>query len=1000
MQFALRSVCSPVTKYSAEEARARRPRVYSIPPNGAFADRIANALVEGRPFGGGDELVLARTTLLLPNRRAVRSIREAFVRAGGGALLLPRLVALGDLEGDLLPGIPAGADAFPDDEAISSLERSLRLMPLVERWQQRTGQSRAKVETWRYAEALGRALDLMQLYEASPDSLVGAVHGDMAAHWQGTTAFLDIVRTAWPEALRQAGLVDRVSQRQALLARTAIAWEAEPPRGPVIAAGIANAEPTAARLLGVVARLPQGAVVLPGLDVDMPQAEWEALRPYDSHPQIPLKLLLGEMSVARGEVQDWPARSVRDGPESRVSVIRHALCRPDRTAEWSRAELPEVLSGLSRVETRTPAEEAAAIALAMRRALETAGKTAALVTPDRNLARRVAAQMRRWGVDVDDSAGTPLSLTPPGAFLRLALEAASSGFAPVALLALLKHPLAGPGGDERAGWLRRVRRLDLALRGVRPARGLQGIRNRLTTWIKRDDPAYEDLVGWWKNQEERFRPVAALFQRRRRGDVTEAAGVLSALVQELSGDRYWEGQAGRAAAELLDDLQRLGSQHASGTVSASDLPALIDAIAAGIAVRPAYGRHPRLAIYGLLEARLQRADLMILGGLNEGVWPPTDAFDPWLPPKVRIALGLPPTDWAIALSAHDFQQALGAGDVLLTRAKRDESAPTVASRFWLRLEALLGDSWPVDGELAATCATFDGSDQRAPAVRPAPAPSSDARPKAISVTQVETLRADPYQFYAREILGLRKLEALGEEAGPAERGTIVHDLLERLCRQGSLYDEEQRAEAIAASLKVYSDHPLMMALWKPRVERMLGWAAEQMKTLEDRQWRIAAVERSGQMTADGVTLKGKADVVFDTGTGYAIADYKTGAPPPPGRIAEGYADQLALLAWMAETGAFEGLDAKQVKEIAYWRLSGGETEGKITSSANPRMRSDNVWKDLPAYFEEARKRFRETVGRWLTGDEPFTARLRPEFAPYNDYEQLARVQEWEGEARD
>ncbi|MBZ6379465.1 MULTISPECIES: double-strand break repair protein AddB [Pacificimonas] len=979
-------------------AAGGRPRIFTVPPHGAFADRLVAGLMSGRALPLPGELGLARTTILLPNRRAVRAVRDAFVRHSRGALLLPRLAVLGDLDGELMPGLPADAAELETPPAISDLERTMRLMPLVERWQQRTGQARAKVETWRYAQALGRALDLIQLYGAQPEDLSGAVDADMAAHWQATARFLDIAVASWPDLLRAAGLSDRVEHRQALLGRTIEAWRASPPQTPIVAAGIANADPVAARLLGTIARLPAGAVVLPGLDLDMAREDWRALAPHDSHPQVPLKLLLDEMDAARGEVDIWPSESDLDGPAERSDLIGAALCRPDRTVSWGASQLRSP-GGLTRVECRTPAEEAAAIALAMRRALDTPGKTAALVTPDRALARRVAVQMQRWGVEVDDSAGVPLSLTPPGAFLRLALEAAQSGFAPVPLMALLKHPLAGPGGEERTEWLRKVRRLDQFLRGVRPARGLQGVRNRITTSLERTYPCYEELVGWWKGLEGIFRPVAALFQRRRTGDVAEAAGVLSALVQALSDERFWQGQAGRAVSDLLEELERLGTEQLSGRVGASDLPTLVDAIAAGIAVRPLYGRHPRLAIYGLLEARLQRADLMILGGLNEGVWPPADAFDPWLPPKVRTALGLPPTDRALALSAHDFQQALGAAEVLVTRAARDETAPTVASRFWLRLDALLGNDWPVDEEIAALAASFDGSAERCAAARPAPSPPMQARPRQISVTQVETLRADPYQFYARELLGLRKLDALGEEAGPAERGTIVHDLLEQLCSDGGLHDPQRRSEAIATALKGYSDHPLLLALWAPRVERMLGWAADRMQEHEDRGWRIAAVERAGEMEIGGVTLKGKADVIFDTGGSYAVADYKTGQPPAPGRIREGYADQLALLAWMAEVGAFHDLDAREVSEIAYWKLSGGETEGQIMSSANPRIAADNVWRDLPAYFEEARARFRQTMARWLTGDEPFTARLRPEFAPYKDYEQLARVQEWEGNSR-
>ena len=982
--------------------------MFNIPPHGAFGDRLAQGLIRGFPFESrersgevGDNLALARTTILLPNRRAVRSVRDAFVRASGGALLLPRLTALGDLDDELMPELAESAEDLTDNPVVPPLERTIRLMPLIERWQQQTGRSRAKVETWRYAEALGRVLDLMQLYDADPRGLAGAVDTDLARHWQHTTAFLDIVAQHWPQALAQAGLADHAQQRQAFLQRMTQRWRAQAPDHPVVAAGIAAAEPVTAKLLGVIARLPRGAVVLPGLDLDMTAEDWSALQPHHPHPQVPLKLLLDGMSVARAEVDDWSESSVSDGPAARSPLLAHAFAPPERTADWVSAEIgEEMAAGLHHVEAANPAGEAMAAALALRRALETPGKSAALVTPDRELARRVAAQMRRWGVEIDDSAGTPLSLTPPGAFMRLALEAAASGFAPVPLMALLKHPLAGPGpqedgnDDARADWLRRVRRLDLILRGVRPARGLQGTTNRLYAGTAKAADR-DELIVWWKEIAEKLRPVAALFQRRKTGDLAAVAAVLRELISGLSDARFWNGPAGRAAADILGDLERYGSD--GGPARAADLPALFGAVLGGIAVRPSYALHPRLAIYGLLEARLQRADLMILGGLNEGVWPPADTFDPWLPPKVREVLGLPPPGRALSLSAHDFVQGCGAAEVLLTRAERDASAPTVTSRFWLRLQALLGERFTEDEELAALSAQMDRSAEHRPAARPHPAPPAKDRPRKIRVTEVETLRADPYQFWAKHMLGLQKLDSLGEDAGPRERGTIVHELLEELCEEGGLHDEVQRAEKIAEKLKRYSDHPLLGALWQPRVDRMLRWAAEQMGEVEAEGWRIAGVERGGTLSAAGVTLSGKADVIFERGGSYGIADYKTGAPPPAKRIDAGYADQLALLAWMAEAGAFEGVPGGGVSEIAYWRLSGGETEGRITRSGT--VRGDHPWSDLQPYLEEARERFRRTAARWLTGEAPFTPRLRPEFAPYNDYAQLARVAEWEGSAR-
>ncbi|MEE4350582.1 MAG: double-strand break repair protein AddB [Pacificimonas sp.] len=976
-----------------------RPGVYTIPPHDAFADALAEGLLNGRPVSIETRLDLARAVVLLPNRRAVRAVRDAFVRKSGGALLLPRLSVLGDPEADPADfGLGEAGDALSEAEPVAALPRALMLSALVERWQEKTGKDRAKVETYRLAQELGRTLDTLQLWEVDPRTLEALPGADLATHWQQTAEFLAIVSDRWPEVLDARGEVDRVRQRTVRLAALSQRWADTPPRGAVIAAGIANADPAAAALLSTIARLPRGAVVLPSLDKAMATESWDRLSPSSPHPQVPLKLLLDAMSVSRAEVSDWSpdGASEHSGGAARTVVLTEALAAPSDTAAWTPLPMDHNGAlGLSFAEAASPAEEAMIIALAFRRALDTDGKTAALVTPDRDLARRVAVQMTRWGVAVDDSAGRPLSLSPPGVFLRLALEAAQSRFAPAPLLALLKHPLAGPDTEARGDWLATVRRIDQLLRGVRPARGLQGIRNRITKTLDRDDPDRESIIEWWKAREVELRPLAALFQRRKTASIAESVAVLRAYLEAASGERFWDGQAGRAAADLIADLEREGD--AGGTVGADDLPALMSAIMAELAVRPVFGTHPRLSIYGLLEARLQRTDLMILGGLNEGSWPRDDGFDPWLPPRIRAELDLPPLERAQSLAALDFLAAAAAPEVLLTRSKKADGAPAVASRYWLRVKARLGAAAKHDTQLERLAAAFDGFEKEPPAPRPEPSPPIKDRPTKISVTQVETLRADPYQFYARKMLGLEPLEGLGEDAGAAERGTIVHEILERLTEAQDLNDAAARAEALDKALKDYADHPLTQVLWRPRVARMLDWAAAQVAEAATLGMTVAAAERKGRLTEAGVTLTGKADLILSGRDGYTVVDYKTGAPPSTGRIVDGYADQLALLAWLVEAGAVDTVEAGPVAQIAYWRLSGGMTEGEIRASGR---HNKAAWDDLPTYFDAAKARFRQVVGQYLTGGAAFTARLRPEYAPWNDYDQLARVAEWEGRSRE
>ena len=301
----------------------------------------------------------------------------------------------------------------------------------------------------------------------------------LAEHWAEVKSFLDLLHTVnGPESSRRKArsIPPRAATRRSPRWRSG--WQKNPPKGPVIAAGSTGCIPATAELLRVIANLPRGAVVLPGLDRTLDEASWSELDP--GHPQFGLKQLLQRIDVERADVADW--NEARDG--SRERVLREALRPAPTTDAWrmivERGETKEIaggLEGVSLVEAGDPAEEALAIALILREALEEEGATAALVTPDRTLARRVAGELARWNVEIDDSAGRPLSHTPPGAFLCLLAEAADENFAPVPLLALLKHPLCTFGQDAARFERRRAcSTANCADRGPMP--GLDGIAHR------------------------------------------------------------------------------------------------------------------------------------------------------------------------------------------------------------------------------------------------------------------------------------------------------------------------------------------------------------------------------------------------------------------------------------------------------------------------------------------------------------------------------------------
>ncbi len=890
------------------------PTVFTIPAHVAFVDALATGLLARTAH---DPLALARTTVLLPNRRAVRALTDAFVRASGSGLLLPRLLPVG--EADAALGGLAGLDAALP--AMDPTKRRLLLAQLVRRWRDLPA-----IEALRLADQLAAALDTMVVEEVAPDRVGEFVPVELAHHWEKTLAFLKVVIEVWPPVLAAHGEVDAGAARRDRLDALAARWTASPPAGLVVAAGIAAATPPVARLLHAVARLAQGMIVLPGLDTAMPEAAWDAVRcrrtepeltasESEEHPQFTLKCLLDAIGVARGEVAAWPYPGRADGPAERAAVVAEAMAPAAFTGDWRHAPLaPAPFAHVRTLVAANPEEEAQAVALALRRALDTPGATAALVTPDRALARRVAAHCRRWDIGVDDSAGTPLGVTAPGALFLALVEAAARGFGVAPLLGLVKHPLVR-AGDERAGWLRAVRRLDLAARGVRPGPGLDGIGARL-------DEEAPELLAWWAEVAAVLDPLERAFARPLVA-FDALVGDLAAAAQALCGEALWAGPAGRALADVVAALATHG-HHLDPFVPA-DAPALVAAFLSETAVRTPYGGHPRLAIYGLLEARLQRADFTVLGGLNEGVWPGRPVPDPWLAPKLRRELALPSLERRIGLAAHDFVAAIGGPQVLLTRARRDDRAPAVPSRFWLRLHARAGEVLHADDDLLAAARGLDAAATVTPAARPAPAPPAAKRPRTISVTAAERLKTDPYAYYAGAMLRLRPLAPLDEDPGAADRGSAVHAILEAWIKDGDPATLPAYAEA---ELLRWAGQPLMRALWAPRVRRAMDWVAATMAAWEAEGWTPVAAEAGGTLAlANGIRLTGKADRVDRQGSGaLAIVDYKTGVVPSHDQVAGGFALQLGLLGWLAEAGQLAGVAAGDGRGAAL--LEAGRRQGR------------------------------------------------------------------------
>jgi ATP-dependent helicase/nuclease subunit B len=662
-------------------------------------------------------------------------------------------------------------------------------------------------------------------------------------------------------------------------------------------------------------------------------------------------------------------------------AVANAFVSAHFSDKWSELKPAQRrLSGIRAAVFPDSAAEAQAIALAIREALETPEKTVALVTPDRTLARRVSALLARWEIQADDSAGKPLSELPPGTLLLGIASAIAEELAPVTLLALLKHPLAGGVDEARRKWLDDVRLLDLALRGPRPAPGLRGLDRHFEE--KEADRKCRGCLAAWKRIRPRIEPLEA----RAGANLGGFVETLVAAAENLAGDRGWRGQDGRMAGELLADLQA-SEQAKRLDVTPGEAAILLSDLLEKKSVRPAYGGHPRVFIWGLLEARLQQADLMILGGLNEGVWPALPTPDPWLAPKIRANLKLPGLEYRIGLSAHDFASALGGREVLITRARRDSRSPTVASRFLLRLNALTG-GLPRDTRLERLTAALDDPGAPSPADRPAPCPPAEERPKRISLTAVDRLKADPFAFYAQAILGLRSIDPVDADHSAAWKGTAVHAVLEEWLKRDDC-DPDKLMDRARALLADETIHPMLRALWSPRLIEAIRWVEEEERTNQAAGRLPLAAEAWGEAEVSGVTLYGKADRIDRLDSdGLAIVDYKTGKAPAPKAIEAGFRLQLGLLGLLARAGGFEGITGDP-KAFEYWSLTKyGDQFGKCVRP-DKKMGPDDFLAHAEAHFAAA-------AADYLTGTKEFTAKLHPAYAPYGDYDQLMRLEEWYG----
>ncbi|UCI07959.1 double-strand break repair protein AddB [Mesorhizobium sp. B1-1-8] len=1022
-------------------------RVFSIPSGAPFLPTLAEALLDGRLIPGfrfdGDPLALTDATIYVPTRRAAKALRGAFVDIlGKRSAILPTVRPLGEFDEDEAAFDAEASPAIDLAPPIAAQERLLLLAPLVRAWKETLPQhvrerfneefvvpTSAADAIW-LARDLARLMDEIETEGTDWAKLATLVTGNLAGWWQVTLDFLGIVTDNWPELLKERNRSNPAAHRSALIRLEAARLKRNPPAGPVIAAGSTGSIPATAELLAVIAGLPNGAVVLPGLDRELDDHSFAAIsapgaRPATlGHPQYGLAKLIGGIGVPRRDVEEIIAAA--PALVIRAALVGEAL-RPAETTElwtgtrsrFAATEVEQALAGVTLVEAANERDEAVAIAIALKRAVEAPGKRAALVTGDRALARRVSAELLRFGVVADDSGGTPLANTPAAGLLRLGLQAAFRPGDPVGLLSLLKHPLLSLG-LERARVRRAAELVELvALRGGtgRPdvvslgdlfeARlsGLSGDR-RQPFWFPR-----LSVRGIEQARDLLSRLSTALFPlTTMRGEAdADIATLTRASVMMLenlgcaadgSVTDIYAGDAGEKLAELLRGLVAASSPF---TFAADEWPDVMEAMITPETVKPAQGTDRNIAIWGALEARLQSVDTLVIGGLNEGVWPRKPESDRFMSRLMKTGIDLEPPERRIGLAAHDFQMAMGTKEVVLTRAARSGDAPAVPSRWLQRILTFIGKDQMAASrrrgdKLLAWARALDAGDRQAFAARPQPKPPLRLRPQHFSVTEIETLRRDPYAVYARRILGLVPLDPVIRDPGAAERGTLFHAILHLFSRRV----EDPRAPGALASLidagrACFAEAALppdIEAVWWPRFEKLAASIIEWELTRAEAVARRHAEERAEKTVVGrtGVTLSGYADRVDLLAGGMAdILDYKTGSSPSKAQAHTLLAPQLALEGALLRRGAFKDLGIREPSQLAFVRLkANGEVFEESILEYNRKQRTAN---DLA---EEAWARLEKLLLYYADPTTGYLSRALPfrEGDADGDYDHLARVLEW------
>ncbi len=972
------------------------PSIFNIPSGVPFARSLAHALID--EYHGNMD-ALGNVKIFLPTRRGCRTLATAFLELSENkALILPHMHAIGNVDEEALSlsqfAEQNQADILAIPPAISPLKRQIllgRMIHAMDQYNQNFDHALV------LAKALGQFIDHIYTEDLSLSHLYDLVPEDFAQHWQITLDFLKIISEHWPKILQENNVIDAADRRNRLIKALTQHWTDFPPKERIIAAGSTGSIPSTATFLSFIAHKDQGSIVLPGLDQEMDDDSWESLT--ETHPQHSLRKLLQQMNVARHDVQPWPCP--HDSCADKRFVAGEIMRPPATTKQWgalsqseAKARILNVIENTPVITCKSPHEEAHTIAIMIREAIETPDKSIALITPDRELAKRVQTLCRRWNINIDDSAGYSLGQSALGQYFALLLHVCMKNFSPVVLSALLKQAYfkAQPHNDS-------LYALEIhALRGMKPENGLSDLKKRLMA----SDGDFQTSIDFLSKLDEHFQPLTSLLRDKHhfktflQAHIGVAERLASTSGEEDEPTPLWRGDEGAAASEILSEL--LEETHEMPQLDFASYVNVFTHFVQAQLVRPKFGTHPRAHILGQLEARLIEADTIIMASLNEGKWPREAPHDPWMSRNMQSKFGLPHAERNIGLSAHDFVQGFCAQNVIITRAQTDGKDPTLPSRWLQRLDKVM-EAADIDQSTISPppylswARHIDQAESYQPTERPAPKPAQKYRPRSLSATRIETWIRDPYSIYASHILKLKPLDDMEKPLDAAARGTLIHDVFHQFVQkygaQLPANAEAELHELLRDILNDLYDNPSEWESWLPRMDMMVQQFLDM-----DKDWRKCAVpiktEIRGTMkmhtNGHAFELSAKADRIdLVKERGLCIIDYKSSAQFTRKSVIEGQKPQLAIEALIASEHGYPDINEREIAAMQYWLLPGSYDSAKIV----------DISEGIDEILQRTKAGIHALVEVFDDPETPYYSLPDPSFAPaYNDYEHLSRVSEW------